>query len=174
MRGARALSMLIAPAPDVARPRPGGRVARRDTRAGAVTQALSVMVALAAAGPAAAEVPLQECHDDAVGGYDIIWHHGGFVLYPGRYSHADYRLTLEDCPGDRALQIVLAYAGSDLVEKWDQDEALIAAVEKALQSKRRYTMGQIAAIARENGARTRIAPLGYESCACATYGTVNP
>jgi hypothetical protein len=136
-------------------------------------RALAIMAVLAA-GQAAAELPPQECHDEGVGGYDIIWHNGGFVLYPGRYTHEDYRLTLEDCPGDRALQIVLLYQGDDLVEKWDRDEVLIAAVEKALQSQQRYTLGQIAAIARDAGARTKITTLPYESCACATYGTVNP
>lgn len=128
------------------------------------------MAVLAAGGPAAAELPPQECHDAGFGGYDVLWHDGGFVLYPGRYSHDDYRLVLEDCAGNRALTIVRAYDKPALQDNWDDSEALHAAIDAALTSKRAYTMAQIGDIARKHGAKATIGAMGYESCACEKYG----
>lgn len=135
---------------------------------------LVILAVLATGGAAQAELPPLECHDDGLGGYNVNWHGGGFVLYDGAYTHRDYQLTLEDCAGDRALRMVLPFSGDDLNDKWDRDAQFYDVIETALNAKRSYTMGQIAGLARENGARTKMLSLGYESCACDTYGAVTP
>ncbi len=57
----------------------------------------------------------------------------------------------------------------DAVEK-PKGSALFDAVEKAVRSKQRYTMGQIEAIGTAAGARTKLGAAGFVSCACERYG----
>jgi hypothetical protein len=58
---------------------------------------------------------------------------------------------------------------SDIHEK-PKGGALFDAVDKAVRSKQAYTMGQIAGIAREAGAKVTQGPAAYVSCACERYG----
>ena len=135
-------------------------------------QALAIIATLGLAGSAGAEVYMPECSDPGVGVYDVAWHQGGFVFYGGgQYDEGETMLVVDDCP--RQLRLTM-----QIFEKGDIDRpkggALFEAVDAAVRSKQRYTMGQIEAIARAAGARTKRGAATYVSCACEKYGAVSP
>ena len=119
-------------------------------------------------GPVGAEVYMPECSDAGVGVYDVAWHGGGFVFYAaGRYDDGETLLFVEDCPGQRRLTMRIVEAG-DLDRP--RGGALFDAVDRAVRSKQGYTMGQIQAIGRDAGARTKLGAADDVSCACRLYG----
>lgn len=124
-------------------------------------------------GQAAALTPLPECTPEgaerAAGIYDysVQWHGGGFVLYPA--WDEEYRLILDDCKGQRRL-IMQSVKLADPNDNAMAQTVLFDAVIGALESRQRYTMGQIQAIAREAGAKTRMGKAPYVSCGCDRWG----
>jgi hypothetical protein len=128
----------------------------------------ALIAALGLAGQAGAEVYMPECSDPGVGVYDVAWHQGGFVFYAsGLYDAGETLLILEDCSAQQRL--TMRIVDTDIVDK-PKGGALFDVVEKAVQSKQRYTMGQIAGIARETGAKVNQRKASDVSCACKTYG----
>lgn len=134
-------------------------------------QALAITSALALAAPAGAEdVYMPECGDPDIGLYDVAWHQGGFVFYgAGRHDAGETLLVIEDCPRQRRLTMQVFDKGNT-----SKGAALFDTVDAAVRSKRRYTMGQIQAIAREAGAKTKLGQATSVSCACFKYGAVAP
>jgi hypothetical protein len=131
------------------------------------------MVGLLATGQAQALTPIPECVPEGaeraagVGEYTVAWHGGGFVLYTS--WDVEYRLFLDDCKGQRRLMMQSARQ-DDPTETAMAQDALYEAVSAALESKQRYTMGQIRAIARATGARTKLGKASYVSCGCDRWG----
>lgn len=122
-------------------------------------RAAVLAMAVLTAGEAVALTPLPECHDAAVGDYNIGWHGGGFVAY-APWAGEDYRVILDDCGGGQRLMMTIAY----------DDNAKLDVVWRALEAKQSYTMSRIAGIAREAGAKITQGRASYESCACQKYG----
>lgn len=115
---------------------------------------------------------MPECSDPDIGFYDVVWHQGGFVFYGGgRYDDGETLLVIDDCPRQRRLTM-------QVFDKGDIDgpkgSALFDAVDAAVRSKQRYTLGQIQAIAKAAGARTTLGKAASVSCACEKYGAVAP
>jgi hypothetical protein len=134
------------------------------------------MMGILGTGQALALTPIPECtpvgaeRDAGVGEYTVAWHGGGFVLYAS--WDAQYRLFLDDCKGQRRLEMQSAKK-TDPTDNAMAQDALYSAVSAALESKQRYTMRQIQAIAREAGAKTRMGKADYVSCGCDRYGGEN-
>jgi hypothetical protein len=125
------------------------------------------------AGQAQALTPIPECVPEGperaagVSEYTVSWHGNGFVFYTS--WDEDYRLILDDCKGQRRL-VMTAPKRGDVNDRAIAQDAMYAAVSAALESKQRYTLRQIQAIAREAGAKTRVDRAGYVSCGCDRYG----
>ena len=129
---------------------------------------VALIAAVGLAGQAGAEVYMPECSDAGVGVYDVAWHGGGFVFYAGgSYDDGETLVVVEDCPGQRRLTMRIVEAG-DLDRP--KGGALFDAVDRAVRSKQGYTMGQIQAIGRDAGARTKLGAAADVSCACRLYG----
>jgi hypothetical protein len=126
-------------------------------------RALAIL-GLLVAGKAQALTPVPECFDAAVGEYDVEWQGGGFIFYQA-FSDGPYHLLLDDCRNDRRLSMILEAKGTE-GEIWMAEEALYKRVFAALRSEKSYTMRQIAAIAKESGARTKLGKATYQSCGC--------
>jgi hypothetical protein len=127
-------------------------------------------------GQAQALTPLPECSATGaeraagIGEYSTRWHGNGFVLYPSWVSETgEYRLILDDCKGQRRL-VMTSVKLDDPNANADAERRMDDAVQTALASKQRYTMGQIQAIAREARAKTQLAKAAYQSCACDRWG----
>jgi hypothetical protein len=134
------------------------------------------MVGLLTAGQAQALTPLPECSATGderaagIGEYSTRWHGNGFVLYPSWFEGTgDYRLILDDCNNQRRL-VMTSVKLDDPNANADAERKMDEAVTAAMESKQRYTMGQIQAIAREAGAKTKLGKATYISCACDRYG----
>jgi hypothetical protein len=131
------------------------------------------IIGLLAAGRVQALTPLPECTPDGderaagIGDYSVQWHGAGFALYPA--WDEDYRLILDDCKGQRRL-VMQSVRKDDPNDNAMAQMAMSDAVLAALESNQRYTMGQIQAIARQAGAKTRMGKAEYVSCACDRYG----
>jgi hypothetical protein len=128
------------------------------------------------AGQAQALTPLPECSATeaeraaGIGEYSIRWHGNGFVLYPNWVADTgDYQLILDDCNGLRRL-VMTSVKLDDPNANADAERKMDDAVQAALDSKQRYKLGQILAIAREAGAKTKLGRATYVSCACDRYG----
>jgi hypothetical protein len=127
-------------------------------------------------GQAQALTPLPECISTGaeraagIGEYSTRWHGNGFALYPHWVSETgEYRLILDDCKGQRRL-VMTSVRLDDPNANADAERKMDEAVQAALDSKQRYSMGQIQAIARQAGAKTRLGKATYQSCACDRYG----
>ncbi len=128
----------------------------------------ALIVALGLAGQAGAEVYMPECSDADVGVYDVTWHADGFVFYGGgRYDAGETLLVLEDCP--RAQRLTMQIVETDDIDR-PKGAKLFETVEKAVMSRQAYSMGQIEAMARQAGARTKQGAATDVSCACRKYG----
>jgi hypothetical protein len=128
------------------------------------------------AGQAQALTPLPECSATGaeraagIGEYSTRWHGNGFVLYPSWVAETgEYRLILDDCKGQRRL-VMTSVKLDDPTANADAERKMDDAVMAALESKQRYGMGQIQAIARQAGAKTKPGKATYVSCACDRYG----
>jgi hypothetical protein len=139
------------------------------------TPAPAIMEILVA-GQAMALTPLPECMPEGaeraagIGEYSTRWHGNGFVLYPNWVSETgEYRLILDDCKGQRRL-IMTSVKLDDPNANADAERKMDDAVQGAVESKQRYTMRQIQAIAREAGAKTKLGTATYVSCGCDRYG----
>jgi hypothetical protein len=111
---------------------------------------------------------MPECSDAGVGVYDVAWHGGGFVFYAGAAMTTARPAGLSRiAPGQRRLTMRIVEAG-DLDRP--RGGALFDAVDRAVRSKQGYTMGQIQAIGRDAGARTKLGAADDVSCACRLYG----
>jgi hypothetical protein len=132
-----------------------------------------VILGILVAGEAEALTPIPECVPDGaeraagVSEYSVTWHSNGFVLYPDWAK--DYRLILDDCKGQRRLEMTAPKLG-DATDRAIAQDAMFDAVNAALDSKQRYTMRQIQVIARQAGAKTRMGRAEYVSCGCDRYG----
>lgn len=134
------------------------------------------MVGLLITGQAQALTPLPECSATGaeraagIGEYSTRWHGNGFVLYPSWVSETgEYRLILDDCRGQRRLMMTSVKL-DDPNANADAERKMDDAVTAALESKQRYGIGQIQAIARQAGAKTKLGKATYVSCACDRYG----
>lgn len=128
----------------------------------------ALIAALGLAGQAGAEVYMPECSDADVGVYDVAWHADGFVFYGGgSYDDGETLLVLEDCPRQRRL--TMRIVETDDVDR-PKGARLFETVERAVRSPQGYTMGQIEAMARQAGARTKLGAATQVSCACRKYG----
>jgi hypothetical protein len=134
------------------------------------------MVGLMMTGQAQALTPLPECSATGaeraagIGEYSTRWHGNGFVLYPNWVADSgDYQLILDNCQGQRRL-IMTSVRLDDPNANADAERRMDDEVMAALESKQRYTMGQIAAFAREAGAKIKLGKASYVSCACVLYG----
>jgi hypothetical protein len=137
-----------------------------------VKLAIAITTTLGLGASAGAEVYMPECGDPGVGVYDVAWHEGGFVFYAGgRYDDGETLLVVDDCPRQRRLTMQIF--DKDNIDR-PKGSALFDAVDAAVRSKQRYTMGQIEAIARAAGARTTRGAAAYVSCACEKYGAESP
>jgi hypothetical protein len=135
-----------------------------------------VFLGILMTGQAQALTPLPECSPAGaeraagIGEYSTRWHGNGFALYPSWVSETgEYRLILDDCKGQRRL-VMTSVKLDDPNANADAERKMDDAVQAALESKQRYTMGQIQAIAREAGAKTKLGRATYQSCACDRYG----
>jgi hypothetical protein len=132
-----------------------------------------VSIGILVAGQAQALTPIPECVPDGaeraagVSEYSVSWHGNGFALY-SQWSD-DYQLVLDDCEGQRRLLMTAPKLGNVNDTAIAQD-LMFNAVFAALESRQRYTMGQIQAIARKAGAKTTLGAAGYVSCACERWG----
>ncbi|MCU0829769.1 MAG: hypothetical protein MUE52_20915 [Tabrizicola sp.] len=138
-------------------------------------RALAIMGILGA-GQAMALTPLPECVPEGaeraagIGEYSTRWHGNGFVLYPSWAADTgEYRLILDDCKGERRL-VMTSVKLDDPNANADAERKLDEAVQAALVSKQRYSMGQVQAIARDAGAKTKLGKATYVSCGCDRYG----
>jgi hypothetical protein len=134
------------------------------------------MVGLLMTGQAQALTPLPECSATGaeraagIGEYSTRWHGNGFVLYPNWVADSgDYQLILDDCKGQRRL-VMTSVKLDDPNANADAERKMDDAVQAALDSKQRYSMGQIQAIAREAGAKAKLGKATWQSCACDRYG----
>jgi len=131
------------------------------------------IVGLLCAGPAQAFSPAAECLPEGaerqagVHEYDVHWHGGGFVFYVTWHEGAG--LFLDDCKGQRRL-VMRSAEGDGPYATYEAQRALMDVVLASLESKQRYTMGQISAVAREAGAKTKMGKADYVSCGCDLYG----
>jgi hypothetical protein len=135
-----------------------------------------VMVGLLMTGQAQALTPLPECSATGaeraagIGEYSTRWHGNGFVLYPNWVADTgDYQLILDDCNGHRRL-VMTSVKLDDPNANADAERKMDDAVQVAMESKQRYSMGQIQAIAREAGAKTKMGRATYVSCGCGLWG----
>jgi hypothetical protein len=131
------------------------------------------MVGILVTGQAHALTPLPECVTDGaereagLGEYSVNWHGSGFVAYTA--WSGDYRMFLDDCK--RQLRLVMTVEPQvDRDATAQMQFALDDAIYGALNSKQRYTMAQIEAIARKVGATTQRGRASYVSCACELWG----
>ena len=135
-------------------------------------RALPILAILGAA-QAQAFSPEAECMPDGaeraagVSEYDVRWSGNGFVLYS--VFGDEFWLILDDCAGQRRLKMVVAKKDTIRADLAARDR-LWDAVDAALESRQQYTMGQIQAIGRDAGAKTRLVKADYVSCGCERYG----
>jgi hypothetical protein len=137
------------------------------------------MIGVLAAAQAQALTPLPQCSATGaeraagIGEYSTRWHGNGFVLYPSWESGTgEYRLILDDCNGQRRL-VMTSVKRDDPDANAEAERRMDDAVMAALESKQRYRMGQIQAIARDAGAKTKVGRAGYVSCGCTLFGATD-
>ena len=138
---------------------------------------LALIAALFAPGLAGAEAPpLPACSGAALAGaeagqgdYDATGYAGEMVVYARSNRSGAVEVVVEHCPSRNRMSARFPAPGYQALPELDANIAqLNRRIDEAFSSSERYSLADLAAMARTHGARARVERVEFESCGCRT------